>query len=368
MAFTAQDVKALREKTGVGMMECKKALQEADGDMDKAIEYLRERGLAAATKKAGRAAAEGAVLAYTDEAKKLGVLVEVNSETDFVGKNEKFQAFVLDVAKTIADKNPADVEDLLGVNLNGTDRTVQENLQDLILSIGENMKIRRFARVEGLTCSYIHGGGERGVLVEIDTDDATFAKEECKAMGKNLAMQIAAMSPEYLAQSDILADELDKMKNIIVESSLNTPDTLPKPILTKVIAEACEKKLWSDADIAAYEEQKNNKFLFNFLSEEAKAALAQIAVAHKAEFVEDKIFSGAVDGRFKKQLKEICLLEQAFVRTDLFDGTVGGYVADVAKKLGADIKIKNFTCYVKGEGLEKKEENFADEIAKMVNG
>ncbi|MBR6511958.1 MAG: elongation factor Ts [Clostridia bacterium] len=368
MAFTAQDVKALREKTGVGMMECKKALVESDGDMDKAIEYLRERGLAAATKKAGRVAAEGVVLAYTDEAKKIGVLVEVNSETDFVGKNEKFQAFVLDVAKTIAEKNPADVEDLLNVNLLGTDRTVQENLQDLILSTGENMKIRRFARVEGLTSSYIHGGGSVGVLVELDTDEATFAKEECKAMGKNVAMQIAAMSPEYLAQADISADELEKMKNIIVESSLNKPDSLPKPILMKVFAEACDNKLISDADIAAYEEQKNNKFLFNFISDEAKEKLAQIAVSHKDEFVADKIFAGAVDGRFKKQLKEVCLLEQAFVRTDLFEGSVGGYVADVAKKLGADIKIKNFICYVKGEGIEKKEENFADEIAKMVKG
>ena len=368
MAFTAQDVKALREKTGVGMMECKKALVESDGDMDKAIDYLRERGLAAATKKASRIAAEGVVLAYTDEAKKLGVLVEVNSETDFVGKNEKFQAFVLDVAKTIVEKNPADVDDLVNVNLIGTDRTVQENLQDLILSIGENMKIRRFARIEGYTCSYIHGGGSIGVIVEFDTDDATFAKDEFKAMGKNVAMQIAAMHPEYLGQDDISADELAKMKNIIIESSLNKPDTLPKPILTKVIAEAIDKKLWADADIAAYEEQKNNKFLFNFLSDDAVAKLAEIAVAHKDEYVEDKIFAGATDGRIKKQIKEICLLEQPFVRTDLFEGNVGGYVAKVAKDLGADIKIKNFTCFVKGEGIEKKEENFADEIAKMVKG
>ena len=368
MAFTAQDVKTLREKTGVGMMECKKALVESDGDMEKAMDYLRERGLAAATKKAGRTAADGVVLAYTDEAKKLSVLVEVNSETDFVGKNEKFQAFVLDVAKTIVENNPADVEDLLSVNLIGSDRTVQENLQDLILSIGENMKIRRFARVEGDVCSYIHMGGSVGVMVKFATTDAIAATEEFKAMGKNVAMQIAAMQPEYLSQDDISADELAKMKNIIIESSLNKPDTLPKPILTKVIAEAIEKKLWADADIAAYEEQKNNKFLFNFLSEEAVATLATLAVAGKDEFVNDKIFAGATDGRIKKQIKEICLLEQAFVRTDLFEGSVGGYVADVAKKLGGDIKVESFICYVKGEGIEKKEENFADEIAKMVKG
>ena len=358
MAFTAQDVKALREKTGVGMMECKKALVESDGDMDKAIEYLRERGLAAATKKAGRTAADGVVLAYTDEAKNIGVLVEVNSETDFVGKNEKFQAFVLEIAKTIVAENPADVDALLSTNLNGSDRTVQENLQDLILSIGENMKIRRFKRVEGLTTSYIHAGGSVGVMVEIEADALT---DEIKEMGKNVAMQIAAMKPDYLASEDITPEELENMHKIIVESSLNKPDTLPKPILTKLIGEACEKKIWSDADIAAYEEQKNNKFLFNFLSKEAVAQLAEIAVANKADIVNDKIFTGAVDGRMKKQLKEVCLMDQEFVRADLFKGDVKGYIGSVG---GA--KIKGFTCYVKGEGIEKKEENFADEIANMI--
>ncbi len=366
MAFTAKDVKELREKTGVGMMKCKEALVAADGDMEKAVEILREQGVAVSAKKASRAAAEGAVLAYTDEAKNVSVLIEVNAETDFVGKNEKFQNFVLDVAKTVAEENPADVEALEAMNLFGSDRSVKDNLQDLILSIGENMKIRRFERVEGFATSYIHMGGAVGVLVEIDTDADTFAKAEVKDMGKNVAMQIAAMKPEYLASADISAEELDKMHNIIVESSLNTPDSLPKPILTSLINEAIEKKLWSDADIAAYEEQKNNKFLFNFLSEEAPAKLAELAVANKASILENKIFSGAVDGRMKKQLKEICLLEQEFVRADLFKGDVKGYVADVAKKAGANVAIKSFICYVKGEGLEKKQDDFAAEIASMV--
>ena len=172
MAFTAADVKALREKTGVGMMDCKKALTEADGDMDKAIDVLREKGLAASAKKAGRIAAEGIVYAYTDADKKVSVLVEVNSETDFVAKNEKFVNYVAAVAKTIADSNPADVDALLATPLAGDTRTVLENLQDMVLSIGENMKIRRFERVEGITVDYIHGGGTVGVLVVVDSDDA----------------------------------------------------------------------------------------------------------------------------------------------------------------------------------------------------
>ncbi len=309
MAFTAQDVKALREKTGVGMMECKKALAEADGDMDKAIDYLREKGLAAATKKAGRTAADGVVLAYTDEAKNVGVLVEVNSETDFVGKNEKFQAFVLDIAKTIVEKNPEDVEDLLGVNLVGTDRTVQENLQDLILSIGENMKIRRFERVEGTTCTYIHAGGSVGVMVSFDTAADVAAKDEFKEMGKNIAMQIAAMSPQFLDEASVPAETIDHEKEIQVAQMKNDPKMANKP---------------------------------------------------------DEVLKKIVEGKMGKFYKEICLMDQEFVRSDLFKGSVSGYVADIAKKLGGDIKVTGFTRYAKGEGIEKKEENLADEIAKMV--
>lgn len=309
MAFTAQDVKALREKTGVGMMECKKALTEADGDMEKAVDYLREKGLAAATKKAGRTAADGVVLAYTDEAKNVGVLVEVNSETDFVGKNEKFQAFVLDIAKTIVEKNPEDVEDLLGVNLAGTDRTVQENLQDLILSIGENMKIRRFERVEGTTCTYIHAGGSVGVMVSFDTTAEVAANDEFKEMGKNIAMQIAAMAPQFLNEASVPAETIEHEKEIQVAQMKNDPKMANKP---------------------------------------------------------DEVLKKIVEGKMGKFYKENCLMDQEFVRSDLFKGSVSGYVADIAKKLGGDIKVTGFTRYAKGEGIEKKEENLADEIAKMV--
>ncbi len=364
MAFTAKDVQALREKTGVGMMDCKKALAATDGDMDKAIDFLREKGLAAATKKASRIAAEGMVYPYYDADKKVGVVVEVNAETDFVAKNDKFTTFVKAVANTVVNENPADLDALLACKLDGSDRTVQETLQDNILSIGENQKVRRFERVEGVCTTYIHGGGSVGVLVKFDTNAAD--NEEFVAMGRNVAMQIAAMNPEYLSKEDISEDELAKMKSITIDSSLNKPDTLPKPILRKLFEKACSEKLFSDEDIAAYEAQKNNSFLFNFLSKEAVATLAQLAVAGKDEYVNDKIFSGAVEGRIKKQLKEICLLDQAFVRSDLFDGTVAGYVADVAKKIGAEIKVTGFVRYGKGEGLEKREDNFADEIAKMV--
>lgn len=365
MAFTAKDVQALREKTGVGMMDCKKALTETDGDMEKAIEFLRKKGLAAAEKKASRIAAEGMVYPYYDADKNVGVVVEVNAETDFVAKNDKFTNFVKAVANTVVTENPADLDALLACKLDGSDRTVQENLQDNILSIGENQKVRRFERVEGVCATYIHGGGSVGVLVNFDTNVAA-DNAEFVAMGKNIAMQIAAMNPEYLSKEDMSEAELENMKSITIDSSLNKPESLPKPILNKLFETAVNDKLFSDADIAAYEAEKNNKFLFNFLSKEAVATLAQLAVAGKEEYVNNKIFAGAVDGRIKKQLKEICLLDQTFVRSDLFDGTVGGYIADVAKKMGAEIKIKGFVRYGKGEGLEKREDNFADEIAKMV--
>ena len=365
MAFTAKDVQALREKPGVGMMDCKKALTETDGDMEKAIEFLRKKGLAAAEKKASRIAAEGMVYPYYDADKNVGVVVEVNAETDFVAKNDKFTSFVKAVANTVVTENPADLDALLACKLDGSDRTVQENLQDNILSIGENQKVRRFERVEGVCATYIHGGGSVGVLVNFDTNVAA-DNAEFVAMGKNIAMQIAAMNPEYLSKEDMSEAELENMKSITIDSSLNKPESLPKPILNKLFETAVNDKLFSDADIAAYEAEKNNKFLFNFLSKEAVATLAQLAVAGKEEYVNNKIFAGAVDGRIKKQLKEICLLDQTFVRSDLFDGTVGGYIADVAKKMGAEIKIKGFVRYGKGEGLEKREDNFADEIAKMV--
>ena len=364
--ISAKDVQALREKTGAGMMDCKKALVEAEGDVDKAIEVLRERGLAAATKKAGRIAAEGVVCSYFDEAAKIGVLVEVNSETDFVAKNDKFQGLVKGVAETVAKENPADVETLKDTKFAGSDRTVAETFQEAVLSIGENMNIRRFERVEGICATYIHMGGAVGVLVNFNVDDDTAAKAEFKEMGKNVAMQIAAMKPEYLSDSDISAEELEKMRNITVQSALNTPDSLPKPILTSIINKAIAAKRWADADVAAYEEQKNNKFLFNFLSKEAIAVLAEIAVADQNEYAANPIFGKLVDGRIAKQLKETCLLKQEFVRGDLFEGNVEGYVASVAKALGANVKVKSFFRYERGEGLQKREDDFAAEVASMM--
>lgn len=307
MAFTAADVKALREKTGVGMMDCKKALTEADGDMDRAIDVLREKGLAASAKKAGRIAAEGIVLAYTDEAKKVSVLVEVNSETDFVAKNEKFVNYVTAVAKTIADTNPADVDELLTKPLAGDTRTVQENLQDMVLSIGENMKIRRFERVEGITTSYIHGGGSVGVLVMFDTDDKTAATDAFKVMGKDVAMQIAAMSPAYLDEASVPADVLAHEKEITKAQLAEDPKMAGKP---------------------------------------------------------EQVLAKIVDGKIGKYFKENCLLDQAFVKDG--DMNVAKYVASVAKELGADIKVTGFIRYAKGEGLEKRGDDFAAEVASMM--
>ncbi len=305
MAFTAKDVQLLREKTGVGMMDCKKALTESDGDMDKAIDYLREKGLAAATKKAGRIAAEGAVVSYGDESAKLAVLVEINSETDFVAKNEEFKGFGLAVAKTVADKNPADVDALLAETLDGSDRTVLENLQDKILSIGENLKIRRFSRLEGVVASYIHGGGTVGVMVLFDTDAAD--KEEFQIMAKDVAMQIAAMSPQYAAIADV------------------------------------------PADVVAHEKE---------------ISLAQIKEDPKMAEKPEKVLEGIVAGKIGKFYKEVCLLEQAFVKDDKIN--VAAYIANTAKAIGAQIKLVSFVRFAKGEGLQKKEDNFADEVANMV--
>ena len=308
MNFTAQDVKALREKTGVGMMKCKNALVKADGDMDKAIDILREEGIAVSEKKAGRTAADGVVLAYTDEAKKVNVLVEVNSETDFVAKNEKFQAFVQSVAKTIAEQNPADVDALMGINLDGSDRTVQENLQELVLAIGENMKIRRFVRSEGVAASYIHMGGAVGVIVNFETSDDIAATDEFKAMGKDVAMQVAAMNPLYLNPESVPAEVLDHERGIIKIQLQEDPKMANKP---------------------------------------------------------EKVLSGIITGKHNKKYKENCLLDQEFVKAEKHEN-VQQYVNSVAKKLGGDIKVTGFTRYAKGEGIEKKEENLAAEIASMV--
>ena len=362
MAFTAKDVAALRERTNVGMMACKKALQEADGDMDKAVEILREKGLASAAKKAGRIAAEGTIGVYTDAA--ASALVEINCETDFVGNNPEFKALANQIAKTVVAVKPADVEALAAATIADGSLSVADSIQELFLKIRENLQLRRFALVEGTAVSYIHGGGSVGVLVSFDTDAAD--KPEFNEMGKNIAMQVAAMSPEYLKEEDISAEELENMKKITIESALNKPESLPKPILTDIVAKAIESNQWSAEDVAAYEEQKKSQYLFNFLSKEGIAKLAEIAVANKDAYMANPIFGKVVEGRINKQLKEICLLDQQFVRSDLFDGTVGAYIADVAKKLGANITITGFTRFAKGEGIEKKSDDFAAEVASMV--
>ena len=311
MTFTAQDVKALREKTGVGMMECKKALTEANGDMDKAVDYLRERGLAAAQKKATRIAAEGVVLSYADDAAKKGVVIEVNSETDFVAKNEKFVNFVTDCAKTIIETGVSTVEELNAAEYMGTGRTVTETLNDLILAIGENMKIRSFEVMEGNLATYVHAGGSVGVMVSFDVaDEAKVATAEFKEMGKNVAMQIAAMSPAYLDEAAVPAEVIEHEKSILASQMKEDPKMASKP----------------------------------------DAVLAKIAA-----------------GKMGKYYKENCLVDQEFVRSDLFQGDVKGYVNSVAKELGTEIKINGFIRMTRGEGLEKREENFAEEIAKQIN-
>ena len=312
MAFTAQDVKALREKTGVGMMDCKKALTEANGDMDKAIDFLRERGLAAAQKKAARIAAEGVVLSYADAEAKKGVVIEVNSETDFVAKNEKFVNFVTDCAKTVIATGVTTVEELCEAEYMGTGRTVTETLNDLILSIGENMKIRRFEVMDGVVATYVHGGGSVGVMIGFDVADDTKAADPAFAdMGKNIAMQIAAMNPAYLDEASVPAEVVEHEKGILAAQMKEDPKMASKP----------------------------------------EAVLVKIAA-----------------GKMGKYYKENCLVEQEFVRSDLFQGSVKGYIDDTAKKLGTEIKATGFIRMTRGEGIEKRQENFAEEIAKQING
>ena len=299
MAFSAQDVKTLREMTGCGMMDCKKALTETDGDMDKAVEYLREKGLATAAKKAGRIASEGIVKAYIDG--KVGVLVEVNSETDFVAKNDEFLAFVDSIAKTVAANNPADVEALKALPMVGGEGTVGDELTAKIAKIGENMNIRRFIRIEttGAVVDYIHAAGKIGVLVEADAEDND-ATRECL---KNVAMQVAALNPKYLSSADIPDDYKEHEKNILIAQLQNDPKNANKPA---------------------------------------------------------NIIEKMIEGRLAKEFKEVCLLEQEYVKAENKE-SVGKYVASVG-----NITVKQFARFETGEGLEKKEENFADEVASMI--
>jgi len=310
MSFTAKDVKELRDVTGVGMMDCKKALTESDGDMEKAIAYLREHGLAAAQKKAGRIAAEG--VAYAAVYDNIGVVVEVNSETDFVAKNEMFMGFVKGVAGTVASEAPADLEALMACAFPGTDRTVAQQQQEMILVIGENISVRRFIRyTDGLSISYVHAGGKIGVIVNLEVSGIN-DMDSVTELGKDIAMQIAAMRPLYLDISSVDADELEKEKEIQ---------------FNKALEENKEKNLPDDKS-------------------------RQIA-------------ENMVKGRINKFYEEICLLNQPYVKENKL--TVGKHVEQTAKQLGGKIAVKAFTRYEKGEGIEKKQDDFAAEVASMVN-
>lgn len=298
MAFTANDVKQLREMTGCGMMDCKKALAESDGDMEKATVYLREKGLAAAEKKAGRIAAEGLVYSIVDGNK--GVIIEVNSETDFVSKNEGFREFVNTCAETVIANKPADVDALM--DCKAGEITIAELLREKILTIGENIKLRRFRYFEGALVSYIHGGGTHAVMVKFDTSADIAAKPEFAAFGKDIAMQIAASNPEYLNKEQVSAETIAAEKEILVQQAIN----------------------------------------------EGKPA---------------NIAEKMVQGRIGKFYKEHCLLDQPFVKNDEIN--VAQYVENTAKELGGSIAVVDFCRYEKGEGLEKRNDDFAAEVAGM---
>ena len=355
MAITASMVKELRELTGAGMMDCKKALTETNGDMDAAVEVLKKSGAAKAEKKAARIAAEGITKVAIDG--NTAVVVEVNSETDFVAKNAIFQEFVqavADKALTVDAEKAGDGEDVVSI------LDMKADLDDKILKIGEKISIRRFEKVTAdVVASYIHGGGRIGVLVAGNGASDEAAKEALT----NIAMQIAAMNPQYISRDEISADELAKMKEITVDSALNDPFSLPKPVLSKLIEKAVAG-VWSAEDVAIYEEKKSNmNFLPNFLSKEAKAQLAEIACADKAEIAGNKIFSGLVEGRISKQMKEICLLDQAYVKAEDGKQTVAAYL----KSVNPNLKIAKFVRFEVGEGMEKKNEDFAAEVAKQMN-
>ncbi len=305
MAFTSKDVMALREKTGVGMMDCKKALQESDGDMEKAIDYLREKGLAKQAKKASRVAAEGMAYATVDYDKKVGVVVEINSETDFAAKSDKFVEFVKEIADVVINENPADVDALLAIDVNG--QTVADLLRDKVMVIGENLSIRRFVRYEGDCVAYVHGGGRIGVLVKFEADAAASGSEALIECGKDVAMQIAALNAPYLDEASVPADVVEHEKEVQLALIKNDP--------------------------------KN---------------------ANKPEMVLEKM----ITGKMRKYFEENCLVNQAFVK----DGnlTVGQYVEQQAGVAGGAMALASFVRFEKGEGIEKREDDFASEVASMV--
>ena len=301
MAFTAQDVKTLREMTGVGMMDCKKALTESNGDMDKAVEWLREKGMAASAKKAGRIAAEG--MAYAGVIDGVGVAVEVNAETDFVGKNEKFQDFVKGVAATVAKENPADLDALFACKFNGGERTVLEQQNEMVLVIGENIKVRRFARfAENTSVPYIHAGGKIGVIVNLKVEgiDAT-------EIGKDVAMQIAALNPRFWDKSQVTDAVIEEEKKIMLAQMDNDPKMAAKP---------------------------------------------------------QQVKENIVKGKLNKFYSENCLLQQAFVKDG--DVSVEQYMEKAAKALGGKVTFVDAVRFEKGEGIEKKQEDVAAEIAQLA--
>ncbi len=302
MAITAKDVAELRAKTGIGMMECKKALTEANGDMDEAIKILREKGMAVADKKASRIAAEGIVSIYSEGTKT--AMIEVNSETDFVAKNASFQEFVGGLLKTIIETGVNDVDALLAAKFTGEDRTVDEVLKEKIFTIGEKLTIRRFVVVDGISSSYVHGGGTIGVIV---TGNTSSDNDDVHTILKNVALQIAAMEPDYLTRDDVPANVVEEEKGIILEQMKNDP-----------------------------------------------------ANAKKTENILEKMVTGKI-GKF---YSKVCLLEQEYVKDESMN--VEKYVASAAKEAGVELTVKNFVIYKKGEGLQKREENFAEEIAKLT--
>ena len=311
MAITAAMVKELREMTGAGMMDCKKALTNTDGDMDAAVEFLRENGLAKAAKKAGRIAAEGLVAVAVSEDAKEAAIVEVNSETDFVAKNDTFRTYVAEVADQALTTKAADIEGFLAEESKAeAGKTVKEALDGKIAVIGENLNIRRFAKVsaaDGFVASYIHAGGKIGVLVEVATD---VVNDEIKEMAKNVAMQIAALRPQYTSRDEVSADYIEHEKEILMAQIQNDPKESQKP---------------------------------------------------------EKVIQGMIQGRINKELKEICLLDQVYVKAEDGKQSVAQYVAQVAKANNATVAVKGFVRFETGEGIEKKEENFAEEVAKQMN-
>ncbi|MCC8069921.1 MAG: translation elongation factor Ts [Ruminococcus sp.] len=302
--FTAKDISALKERTGVGIMDCKRALTETNGDVEEAIKILREKGLATQAKKSGRVAAEGIVTAVVDG--NVGVVLEVNSETDFVAKNDDFKAFVNGVAKTIIDTNPADVDTLNATTMSGSDKTVKEVYDELFLKIRENMQIRRFVRMEGTLVSYVHGDGQFAVMVKLDTT-ANATDEKLITCGKDVCMQITSMNPTYLNKESVPATVIEEEKKIMLSQMAEDPKMANKP---------------------------------------------------------DQVKAKIVDGKVSKFYTENCLLEQAFVKDDKI--SVGKYVQGVAKELGTTITVSDYVRYERGEGIQKKEDNFADEVNSMI--